>query len=206
MTNDAMTNAELEDLQAMGRDLAAAMQSPWEPACIARAFRTERHDEMHLTMQGWIDLEAPRSPLLAGGLPEDAAQLDDAIRAFKFYSFKAEELSPEAAVELAAQMRDAVRAAFATALPMREPDATAGSDAPDGFGRWLPIFACLAVQCGLGETAALAMRVDRAFALVAGHRRNQGWEAAGTSYVLRDLDSPITDHQSPITEKEDSRG
>lgn len=183
-----MTAAEEADLQAMGRELSERVQSPWEPACLARAFRRERHEEMHLTMQGWIDLEDARSPLLQGALPEDAAQLDDAIRAFQFYSFRGEELSPDAAVEMAAQMRDAVRAAFSTAMPMRDPAATAETSPDDGFGRWLPIFACLVVQCGLDENAALMMRVDRAFALVAAHRRNQGWEPAGTPYALRDIE------------------
>jgi hypothetical protein len=83
-------------------------------------------------------------------------------------------------------LRAAVTEAFAMALPMRLPDSPQGG-VDDGFGAWLPIFAALVTQCGLTPQAALALRVDRAFALLAAHRRNQGWEVAGTPYALREV-------------------
>ena len=64
----------------------------------------------------------------------------------------------------------------------------AAAPADDGFGAWAPIWACLVTQCGLDPERALAMRVDRAQVLIATHRRNQGWQVAGTPYALRDLE------------------
>jgi len=181
-----MTEAEEQGLRELGNDLAAALQSEWEPRCISRTFRTPAPDALVLTMQGAIDLEDARSPLLQGRLPETVEQLRAAFDAFGRLELDPTALFPDAALHLALLMRDAVVESFAMALPMRELGA-ASATSDDGFGRWLPLLACLVTQCGLSMEEALALPVGRAFALVAAMRRNDGWEVAGTSYALREV-------------------
>ena len=52
-----MDDVTINDLRRLGEELAGALQSPWEPACIARAFSTPAEGELALTMQRWIDLD-----------------------------------------------------------------------------------------------------------------------------------------------------
>jgi hypothetical protein len=178
-----MTLEEENDLRALGDEMAGALQSPWEPWCVARAFATPAPGTIALTMQGWIDLEAIRSPLLRLELPDHPQELEAAAHTFKM-SIAA--LSPTDAMALALIMRRAVAAAFALALPMHPPGSSEGR-ARDGFGAWLPLFAFLVAECGLDLAGALAARVDHAFALLAACRRNQGWEGGGLSYAERDV-------------------
>ena len=177
-------NAALDELNGLSTEMAETLQSPWEPACVARAFRTPREGDLVFTMQGWIDLDALRSVLLCGGLP---ATLDDLRAAAAVFGLDVEALTPEEGADVARAMRRAVEDAFAMSLQMAQPHAEPGAEEPDGFGAWLPLFACLVTQCGLGPEDALALPVGRAYALVAAHRRNQGWRAAGTEYALREL-------------------
>jgi hypothetical protein len=178
-----MTETEEQELRETSAEIAAAAQSPWQPACIARAFATPPAGTLALTMQGWIDLEHAHSPLLTGRPLETIAELDVAFAAFGLERTKS---TPEEAVLIELAMRTVLAEAFSMALPMRQPDAQVGV-AEDGFGSWLPIYTALITQCGLAPQIASALRVDQAFALLAAHRRNQGWEAAGTPYALREI-------------------
>ncbi len=191
-----MTTTEEEHLRELGADLARVAESPWQPACIAQAWRTPRtisaHDRTALlpafTMQTWIDLDAVRSPLLRGEGPELGAELDAALNTFGLDS---SELLPADLAVLAVAMIRAVSDAFSSALRMQPPvDPSADGlppEAPDGFGDWLPLLAFLVTQCGLSVDDALDLRVDRALMLMAAVRRNQGWTATGTTYALREL-------------------
>lgn len=177
-----MTEAEEQALHELGSEVAAALHSPWEPRCVARAFASGA--PLALTMQQWIDLDHARSPLLQDALPATAEELTVAAEIF---ALDVAEFSPQEAADVAELMLRAVRAAFALALPMRDPGAEKVATEDDGFGTWLPLWAALVTQCGLAPDAALALRVDRAYALLTAHRRNQGWEPAGEPYALRDL-------------------
>lgn len=178
-----MTEQEERDLRELGNDVSAALQSPWEPGAIVRAFAS-RGLGLSFTMQVWIDLEAVRSPLLLGELPANREQTEEAFRAFGLDLGEAEE-----AVLVCDAMQRAIAEAWAAALEMKpaEPQ-PAAIDEHDGFGRWAPLFAGLVTQCGLGRAEALQTEVGQAFILLATERRNRGWHAAGTPYALRDVD------------------
>lgn len=182
-----MTEVEEQQLRELGEDLAGAQQSPWEPGTIARAWATPAANALALTMQGWIDLSAIRSPILLGEAPSGREEILQTARAFGLNY--AETLSGAEAAHLVNALLRAVDEAFAAALPMRPEQPTVGSNADaDGFGTWMLISAALITQCGLEPFAALALRVDQAFTLLAAHRRNQGWEVAGVSYALKDAE------------------
>ena len=145
-------------------------------------------------MQAWIELDAERSPLLIGELPETEQQLAAALAAFGHAG--PVELTPEEAAGLALAMREAVNAGFSTMLKMRNPQSPQGAtDGSDGFGHWLPLFACLVVQCSLSADEARALPVAQVFALIAAMRYNESWECASEPYAVRD-----------VTEKEASNG
>ncbi len=182
-----MTDEEKSELQELGEDLAAALQSPWEPGTISRAWATPEDGTIALTMQGWIDLDARRSPLLLDQFPDSIEEIETAAAVF---GLSIENLNPADAAHLANAMRRAVRDAFAAALPMAQPDAAMVESETDGFGRFMPILAALITQCGLRPADALELRVDQACTLLATHRRNQDWEATGTPYALRDVAQP----------------
>lgn len=138
-----------------------------------------------LTMQGWIDLEAVKSPLLQGRLPEGddlVGQMSAAVDAFGLGQL---EVTPGELLELAEAMLDAVHAAFAMNIKLRAPGAMGGG-ADRGFGVALPILSCLLSELHLSRTDALATPVAQAFGLIAGHRHNQGWQALDATYAQRD--------------------
>ncbi len=169
----------------MGAELAGAEQSRWEPRCVCRAFG-RAPGRLVLTMQGWIDLHAVCSPLLEGQLPDGddlEHQLSAAVDAFDLGPL---EVTPEEAYELGMAMLNAVNAAFETQLKMRPPGESQ-AQAPGGFGNFLPILACLIAQLGMSRADALATPVAQAFALIAAHRRNQGWLVTDASYAQRDV-------------------
>jgi hypothetical protein len=175
-----MTNPEDKALLEMSAELTAAKASPWEPRCIAHAFARQDAQPIDFTMQAWIELEAMRSPLLQGELPEDLEDLEDALNAV---GQSAKDLDSAQAIDVGHAVIVVISEAFAMALPMKEPGAeTQETEGPDGFGTWLPIFACLVTQCGLSPADARALRVAEAYALIAAHRRNQGWNEAGQPY------------------------
>ena len=181
-----MTETEEQQLRELGNDLAKANADPSEPRSIVRAFATPPKNHIGLTMQNWIDLEAIRSPLLRLQLPEHLEELELAANVFRM---SVRTLTVEAAVFVARALRRAVAEAFSLALPMRRGNgvASASVSGGDGFGAWLPLFAFLISECGLDPTAARALRVDQAFALLAACRRNQGWQCAGTNYAEREV-------------------
>lgn len=176
---------EAEEFEQHSAELAAELRSPWQPRCIARAWRTPGEGDLVFTMQTWIDLDAARSPLLAGRAPETIEELAGAFAIFGI-PFDAA-TPPEEAALIVAAMRRAIEEGFAAALPMRPPEA-ADDDGADGFGVWLPLLACLVTQCGLEPEAALRLGVTRAHMLISAHRRNQGWEVAGQPYAVRDME------------------
>ena len=186
-----MTEAEEQQLRELGEALSGAEQSAGEPLCIARAFATARAGTIALTMQGWIDLEAMRSPLLRLETPGEAEDLESAARIF---SLSLEGMSPERASHAWRAMRRAVTEAFALAMPMLRPG-SAVLGVRDGFGAWLPLLAFLVAECGIDPLAARNVRVGHAFALLAACRRNQGWECAGESYAQRDVLNATTDRK-----------
>ena len=188
-----MTEAEEQELREECNALAQAEQSPWEPRCVARAFMSPAPGALVLTMQRWIDLEAVKSPLLLGRLPDGddlVAQMSAAVHAF---DLGAMEVTPAELLELAEAMLDAVREAFAMNIKMRAPGAS-GLGAASGFGLALPILACLLSELHLSRLDALATPVCQAFGLIAGHRSNQGWTALDATYAQRDSGLVINQH------------
>lgn len=139
-----------------------------------------------LTMQGWIDLDAARSPLLLGRLPGTEEDLAAAFAVFLPGGLKTS--TGTEVFTLSEIMRDEVRDAFAAALPMQPENAAADDEGDDGFGDFAPLLACLISQCGLSAAEAMALPVAQAFVLIASHRRNQGWKVAGKKYAFRDLE------------------
>lgn len=189
MTDDAANLAELCELS---NALGSEEKSPWQPRCIASAFATPLPRTRHLTMQAWIDLDAIRSPFLLGIVPEDAEAFLAAASAL--HLVVTEHTPPLDIAVLQEVIFGAVDRAFATALPMRSPKGgEKRSDA--GFGGWLPLYACLVAEIGLDPDKALEMRVDRALALIAGLRHNQGLEVAGVPYALRDQAAPEAEEE-----------
>lgn len=175
---------QLDELNELSKNAAGALQSAWEPRCIARAFASPLAGSLALTMQGWIDLEAVRSPLLAGRDPETTADLAVAFAAF---GLDYEDTPPEEAVLIVGAMKRAIGEAFAAPLPMRQPEAQPPRE-DGGFGSFAPVLACLVFQAGMAPRIALNLDVAQAFILIATHRYNQGWEVAGEPYAVRDLE------------------
>lgn len=202
---DAKELAEMQMLCDEVNLIAEVENSPWEPRCIAVAFAPSARTFV-LTMQSWIALDAIQSPVLLGSAPETQGELVLAMGAFGLEA--TEPLTPEEAAVLAADMCEAVALGFSTVMPMR-PDEGSSSTPHDGFGRWLPIFACLVVQCGLSIAEANALPVAQAHALLAAMRRNQGWREIGTPYNLRDMEGAEPagtkdEAPSPASAEEDS--
>lgn len=184
MNDSPSEDAELEELRALSAEIAAAENSPWEPQCIARAFAPPRGGVL-FTMAEWLALSAVKSPLLQDAFPETA---DDLAAVGEVFRLDLEALTADELMAAVRGIKRAVNEAFAMSLPMSSPGAEHGSQEEDGFGAWLPLWAFLVVQCGLSPDAALALGVGRAFALMAGTRRNQGWKTGGTPYAWRDLE------------------
>jgi hypothetical protein len=193
-----MNDEELKDLRELGQEVAGAMQSPWEPACVAKAFASQDsrfsiagNSRLVLTMQVWMDLSAIHSPILLGELPGTGEELEGAAEAF---GASAQDLSPAEAMDLACAMRRCVGEAFAMQLPMKRPGAVDDGQ-EGGFGEWLPIYACLVTEIGIPRGEARAMDVREVFALIAAMRWNQGWSVAGEPYALRESGVEKQEHE-----------
>lgn len=178
-----MTATEEQNLRAFQQEIAEAEQSPWQPACIAAAFA--RTNGLRFTMQGWIDLELARSPLLEGRLPETVGDFNAALRAFDLGE---QELTLEETTEVGLAALDAIADGFAMRLGMECPGPRESTRPPGWFGSWLPLLACLVGQIGMSREEALACPVGQAFALLAAHRYNHGWDVAGEPYGLRGIE------------------
>jgi hypothetical protein len=195
---------DIEQLRAWGRDLAAAETSLWQPRTIAQAWATPAAGKLALTMQGWIDLDAVRSPLLEDRAPESEEELAAAWCAFGLVWEGWEKAAAVDATDpshIVRSMLSAVHQAFAAVLPMRPEEADAGTSGPDGFGDWLPVFTALVTRCRLSLAEARALRVDAAFTLIAGERRDHGWRPQGAPYALRDAEASST-HSSTAQPEE----
>ena len=182
-----MTDLEEQELRDLAGEITGALHSTWEPACLARAFATPPRASIALTMQGWIDLDHLRSPLLLGR-PFLALDDDAIMKTAEVFGLSFDDLNAEDIARCAIAIERAVADAFALGLEMRAPGGDAAAAADDGFGAWLPVFAFLVAQCRIAPAEAMALRVDQAFALMAAVRRNQGWSVAGLPYALRDLE------------------
>lgn len=187
--DDPLSAEERANLLAMASDLGAAQTSPWEPACIARAFASPRVDELQFTMQAWIDLAAVRSPLLDGKLPANEKEVTEAYAAFGLVLGA----DPDEAYTLIQVMERLIAEGFSAALGMRPEGASEERD-NDGFGTWLPLFACLVAQCGIAPSEVRRLKVAEAMMLAAGLRHNQSWRVAGTPYALRDIAGKEDEH------------
>jgi hypothetical protein len=191
-----MTPAEEQELLQFAIDLASADRSEWEPRCVAEAFARPVPDvrqgpEFVLTLQGWIDLDAIRSPILQGRLPEAATAREDLLAAMACFDRVPEvECTPENAVEIGHRMIAAVHDAFAMIVKMQPPKGSElGERDGSPFGLWLPVF------CGIMEIVhdtrkAFAMPVTQAFALLAGTKGNHGWTVDGETYRTRECEMP----------------
>jgi hypothetical protein len=195
---------QLKGLRELQEQLAGTARSPWQPRCVARAFRSPEADDRHqisqafvFTMQTWIDLDAVQSPFLLEELPDPdlgheavISAFEEAFAAFGHTGTTPAECAPFQLVLLGKSMIRVIRQGFAMRLRMNPPkgfESSAGSD--DGFGDWLPVMACLKAQLYFGWEEALAMQVERALAVVNAHRRNEGWTPAETPYALRAADA-----------------
>ena len=179
------SEATLDDLRALGMELATGLQSDCQPPCIARAFARPERSALVLTMQGWIDLDATANPILNQFATESPEQFMDALAAFDQPVFDPILIEPEEAVAIVTRMIDAVKIAFSMGLKMVDPSSKGSGAHPDGFGSWLPVLACLITQCKMARVEALATPVCQAFGIISGMRRNQGWGEAGIPYALR---------------------
>lgn len=179
-----MTEAEAQELREMGAEITGALQCPWQPRTIARAFATRKEGEVVFTMQRWIDLDAVRSPLLIGQAPKTETELRDA---FEVFGLDLDGATAEDIARIVRVLQREIDDSFAAHLPMDPPEAgEPGSN--DGFGDWAPIFAALVTQCRLSLAEALAIPVAAASVLLAAHRSNQRWRPTGTPYALRDIE------------------
>lgn len=177
------TANEDAQLRELSEDLARAGQSAADPRCIALCFCTPAEGELRLTMQQWIDLEAISSPVLQQQIPEHPDELE---RAANVFGLSIRDLDPGEAIGIADRLIDSVKRAFGMCLGMQQPG-DSPSAAPDGFGLWLPVFVFLIAECGCSPVTARQVPVGEAFALLAGRRRNQGWEPKGETYAQRDV-------------------
>lgn len=184
-----MTEADEQDLRELQAELSGLSEASWQPRCIADAFRSDLDEPFVLTMQAWIDLDAIRSPFLALQMPEEDVHdhFEAAFTAFGHTETQVEAMTPEDAVLLGQKMIDAVRKSQMTQIRMRPPRGSASSAGDDGFGNWLPVLACLTSQLFFSLADAKALPVDQAHALIAAHRRNEGWIVAGETYAHRDI-------------------
>ncbi|HEX4085927.1 MAG TPA: hypothetical protein VHY22_13520 [Chthoniobacteraceae bacterium] len=183
----------LEDLRGLQASIAGASESPWQPRCVAEAFRSRDGEHPFVfTMQVWIDLDAVESPFLAGRLPdpemleyEDIRQIyDEAFTAFGCSRPKPDCTAGQFAFFGDSMIR-AVRRGFAMRLRMKPPRGFESGASDDGFGDWLPVMACLKAQLFFTWTEARMLPVEAAFGLINAHRRNEGWTPAETSYAMR---------------------
>lgn len=191
-----MTAEDEQDLRELQAEIVSAERSPWQPRCVARAFRSAAAGESFvLTMQAWIDLDAAQSPFLLGRLPEAE---DDVIERFRqalaIFGHTAavpEKCEPDELVALGGKMLRAIDGAFAMRVRLQPPEGATLADDP-GMGDWLTILRFLKAQMGFPMWEALALPVAQAFALIVSQRTFEGWNLAGESYASRDIDSGET--------------
>jgi len=185
-----MTEQDKQDLRELQEELLAAEQSPWQPMCVARMFARDAGTPFVLTMQGWIDLEARRCPLLVGELPEAEEAIEEFEAAFAAFGHTAttpEACEPHELVMLGHMMMRAIRDAFAMQVRLSPPEGCQIAAKDNGMGQWLPVMACLGGQMGMSLAEARAMPAGEAFALIAAHRCNEGWSVAGEDYATREV-------------------
>ncbi len=184
-----LTEQEQQELREFGAELAANARSPWEPRCVARAFRS-RDEAFVFTMQVWIDLDAAASPFLQLQLPEAEEAVDAfaaAFRAFGHYETDPATCEPEDLVTIGQRIVRVIAEGFGMRLRLNPPEGCKTVAAQNGLGDWLPVLACLKTQMSFGLLEAKMTPVGEAFALIAAHRCNEGWSVAEETYADRDI-------------------
>jgi hypothetical protein len=184
---------DLQGLRELQAQLAGVSASPWQPRCIADAFRTPEEEQRFVfTMQTWIDLDAARSPFLLGSLPSPDLEWEEVMEEYRnaFAAFgcteeRLEKCEPEDLILIGQSMIRTIDRGFALRLRMNPPKGFESTAGDDGFGDWLPAMACLKSQMHFLWSEALAMSVEQALAVINAHRRNEGWTPAETPYALR---------------------
>ena len=200
-----MNAQDEQDLRELQAELVTASASPWEPRCVARAFRRSEQPFV-FTMQTWIDLDAARSPFLLLQLPEAETAVEEfevAFRAFGHFPTRPDRCEPEELILLGEKLIGVIREGFSMRVKLTPPEGQK-SDAgiENGLGVWLPILGCLVSQVGIAPDAAMRLPVAQAFALTAAHRCNQGWNVGGETYEHRDVaeDALVTDEPEDGTD------
>jgi hypothetical protein len=201
MSTDGLNQEKMARLQKRTEELRGAGQfSVWEPEVIAHAFARTQH-QFVLTMQGWIDLSAVKSPILIEEHCETVEEINAALAAFG-WPVRATSMEPEEELACEELMIAAVRRGFAAALPMSEPGAT-GSPGERKFGTWITVLAALVKRLGMGLAEAMQMPVEQAYMLVAAERWNEGWETSGVPYSLRGGSSTLSSASRDGTDRTD---
>ena len=180
-----------DETREFQQELLAAERSEWQPRCVSRAFASSRdEDPFAFTMQAWIDLEAVQSPFLLGQFPNDESylyQFADAFQAFGYKESTPDQCTEEQLVLLGHKMIRAIAQGFSMHLKLAAPEGFRAKRADDGMGSWLPVMACLKSQLNFSLAEARSLLVEQAFALMAGHRCNEGWRVDGETYAQRDV-------------------
>lgn len=184
---NAQDEQDLRDLQA---ELLEAERSPWQPRCVALAFR-EHAGAFVFTMQVWIDLSAVRSPFLLGTLPDPdeddvLERFREAFAAFGHASADLEKLDGDELALLGHKMVRTIREAFAMRVNLLPPEGAKVQENP-GTGEWLTILRFLKAQMGFSLAEALSAPVAQAFALIVSQRTFEGWTLADETYAFRDV-------------------
>ena len=208
-----------EGLRELQARLAGVSASPWQPRCVAAAFRTPDIEHPFVfTMQTWIDLDAVESPFLLGRLPSPDLEWEgieaayrDALAAFGREATSLEECDADAFIHIGRSLIRAINRGFAMRLRMNPPKGFESAGGDDGFGDWLPVMACLKAQLYFGWDEALVMPVKQAFGVINAHRRNEGWMPAETPYGLRNADCGLKrgrkrEREGPDRNRRESRG
>jgi hypothetical protein len=186
-----MTKEDEHDLRELQAELVGVEQSPWEPACVARAFCSAAAAVPFVfTLQVWIDLDAAGSPFLLGQMPaaeEAIPRFEEAFLAFGHELTTPEACEPEELILLGEKMLRAIAEGFAMRVKLDPPEGFKAAAGDNGMGDWLPMLACLKSQLGFTLAEARALPVGQAFALIAAHRCNEGWSVNSEKYSTRDV-------------------
>lgn len=194
--------SDCDELDAVSAELAAAEGDPWTPACVAAAFLDEAVVVagvlLHgVTMRGWLRLEVARSPFVTGQFASGAAErLRDLCFALSVLSGRHVSeydltlgCSPQEALGAEVTVARLINEEFATVLPMRFRSADGslpreGGD--EGFGWWPRLLTRLVRDFHMPLHEATALRLSKAFALVATGASLDGGEPKGENYRERE--------------------
>lgn len=185
-----MKEQDEQDLRELQEEIIAADVSLWEPRCVASCF-ARKDTPFDFTMQAWIDLDAVKSPFLLGKLPEAEnvlVQFQEAFAAFGHIDTTPEACDAEDLILLGRLIITLIEEAFAMRIKLAPPEGRRTTEkGSTGIGGWVALLACLKTQLGFSLDEALSFNVGKAFALIAAHRCNDGWNVSGETYAQRDI-------------------